>query len=47
VIRSNDNENMKNFIPAVVGALAAFLFVRKETRGKSLDQLAQETSLSL
>jgi AAHS family 4-hydroxybenzoate transporter-like MFS transporter len=33
-------------IPAVVGALAAFLFVRKETRGKSLDQLAQETSLS-
>jgi MFS family permease len=31
-------------IPAVVGALAAFLFVRKETKGKSLDQLAQDTA---
>jgi MFS family permease len=31
-------------IPAVVGALAAFLFVKKETKGKSLDQLAQETT---
>jgi hypothetical protein len=33
-------------IPAVVGALAAFLFVKKETKGKSLDQLAQETTFS-
>jgi benzoate transport len=32
-------------IPSAVGALAAFLFVRKETRGKSLDQLAQEITL--
>jgi MFS transporter, AAHS family, 4-hydroxybenzoate transporter len=32
-------------IPAVVGALAAFLFVKNETRGKSLDQLGQETTL--
>jgi AAHS family 4-hydroxybenzoate transporter-like MFS transporter len=32
-------------IPAAVGTLAAFLFVKKETKGKSLDQLAQETSL--
>jgi len=31
-------------IPAVIGALAAFLFVKKETKGKSLDQLAQETT---
>jgi benzoate transport len=31
-------------IPAIVGALAAFLFVKKETKGKSLDQLAQETT---
>ena len=31
-------------IPAVVGALAAFLFVKKETKGKSLDQLGQETA---
>jgi predicted MFS family arabinose efflux permease len=30
-------------IPAVIGALAAYLFVKKETKGKSLDQLAQET----
>jgi MFS transporter, AAHS family, 4-hydroxybenzoate transporter len=29
-------------IPAVIGALAAFLLVKKETKGKSLDQLAQE-----
>jgi AAHS family 4-hydroxybenzoate transporter-like MFS transporter len=33
-------------IPAVVGALAAFLFVKKETKGKSLDQLAQETTFA-
>lgn len=33
-------------IPAIVGALAAFLFVKRETKGKSLDQLAQETTLS-
>ena len=33
-------------IPAVVGALAAFLFVKKETRGKSLDQLARETTFA-
>jgi MFS family permease len=33
-------------IPAVIGAFAAFLFVKKETKGKSLDQLAQETPLS-
>jgi benzoate transport len=33
-------------VPAVVGALAAFLFVKRETKGKSLDQLAQETTLS-
>ncbi len=31
-------------IPAVVGALAAFLFVKNETKGKSLDQLSQETA---
>jgi AAHS family 4-hydroxybenzoate transporter-like MFS transporter len=31
-------------IPAVVGAAAALLFVKKETKGKSLDQLAQETT---
>ncbi len=31
-------------IPAVVGALAAFLFIKKETKGKSLDQLAQEVT---
>lgn len=29
-------------VPAIVGALAAFLFVKKETKGKSLDELAQE-----
>ncbi|SDF73583.1 MFS transporter [Sporomusa acidovorans] len=29
-------------IPAVVGGLAAYLFVKRETKGKSLDQLAQE-----
>jgi AAHS family 4-hydroxybenzoate transporter-like MFS transporter len=33
-------------IPAVIGALAAFLFVRKETKGKSLDQLAQEATFA-
>jgi MFS transporter, AAHS family, 4-hydroxybenzoate transporter len=32
-------------IPAAVGALAAFVFLKKETKGKSLDQLAQETHL--
>lgn len=29
-------------IPAIIGALAAFLFIKKETKGKSLDQLATE-----
>jgi benzoate transport len=29
-------------IPLFVGGLAAFIFVRNETKGKSLDQLAQE-----
>ncbi|MBP2637909.1 MAG: hypothetical protein H6Q72_3816 [Firmicutes bacterium] len=29
-------------IPAMVGGLAAYLFVKKETKGKSLDQLAVE-----
>lgn len=29
-------------IPAFIGALAAFLFVKRETKGKSLDQLAEE-----
>ena len=29
-------------IPAVIGALAGVLFVKTETKGKSLDQLAQE-----
>lgn len=29
-------------IPLFVGALAAFLFIRNETKGKSLDQLAHE-----
>jgi AAHS family 4-hydroxybenzoate transporter-like MFS transporter len=33
-------------IPAVIGALAAFLFVKKETKGKSLDQLAQEMTFA-
>jgi MFS transporter, AAHS family, 4-hydroxybenzoate transporter len=33
-------------IPAVIGALAAFLFVKKETKGKSLDQLAQEKTFA-
>ena len=33
-------------IPAVIGALAAFLFVKKETKGKSLDQLARETTFA-
>jgi MFS family permease len=33
-------------IPAVIGALAAFLFIKKETKGKSLDQLAQETTFA-
>ncbi len=32
-------------IPAVIGAVAALLFVKKETKGKSLDQLAQETQI--
>jgi AAHS family 4-hydroxybenzoate transporter-like MFS transporter len=32
-------------IPALIGALAALLFVKKETKGKSLDQLAQETTI--
>ena len=31
-------------VPAIVGALAAFLFVRKETKSKSLDELAQEAT---
>ncbi|WP_188399969.1 MFS transporter [Sporomusa sp. GT1] len=29
-------------IPAVIGGLAAYVFVKRETKGKSLDQLAQE-----
>ena len=29
-------------IPALIGAVAAFLFVKRETKGKSLDQLAEE-----
>jgi MFS family permease len=29
-------------IPAVVGGLAAYVFIKRETKGKSLDQLAQE-----
>ncbi len=33
-------------IPAIIGALAAFLFVKKETKGKSLDQLSQEIIFS-
>ena len=33
-------------IPAVIGALAAFLFIRKETKGKSLDELARETAVA-
>jgi hypothetical protein len=33
-------------IPTVIGALAAFLFVKKETKGKSLDELAQETTFA-
>jgi len=33
-------------IPAAIGALAAFLFVKKETKGKSLDELARETLAS-
>jgi len=33
-------------IPAAIGALAAFLFVKKETKGKSLDELAQETAFA-
>lgn len=32
-------------IPLAVGGVAAFLFIKKETRGKSLDQLAQEKAL--
>jgi len=34
-------------IPAVIGAVAALLFVKKETKGKSLDQLAQETQMTI
>jgi AAHS family 4-hydroxybenzoate transporter-like MFS transporter len=30
--------------PALIGALAAWIFVKKETKGKSLDQLATEES---
>jgi benzoate transport len=33
-------------IPAIIGALAAFLFIKKETKGKSLDQLAVETTIT-
>ena len=33
-------------IPALIGALAALLFVKKETKGKSLDELAQETTFA-
>lgn len=29
-------------IPTVIGALAAYAFVKRETKGKSIDQLAQE-----
>jgi MFS transporter, AAHS family, 4-hydroxybenzoate transporter len=29
-------------VPSLVGAIAAFLFVKRETKGKSLDQLAAE-----
>jgi len=31
-------------IPGIIGALAAIFFVKRETRGKSLDQLANERS---
>ncbi|WP_425805595.1 MFS transporter [Desulfitobacterium sp. Sab5] len=34
-------------IPAVIGALAAILFVKKETKGKSLDELASEQTQSI
>lgn len=33
-------------IPAIIGALASILFVKKETKGKSLDELASEQSQS-
>jgi MFS transporter, AAHS family, 4-hydroxybenzoate transporter len=33
-------------IPALIGAVAAFIFIKKETKGKSLDQLAQETMVA-
>lgn len=33
-------------IPAIIGALASILFVKKETKGKSLDELAVEQSRS-
>lgn len=29
-------------IPALIGAVAAWIFIKKETKGKSLDQLAEE-----
>jgi len=29
-------------IPSAIGAIAAFLFIKRETKGKSLDQLAEE-----
>ncbi|WP_434510454.1 MFS transporter [Desulfitobacterium sp. AusDCA] len=34
-------------IPAVIGALASILFVKKETKGKSLDELASEQTQSI
>ena len=33
-------------IPAVVAAPAAFMFVKRETEGKSLGQLVQETTIA-
>lgn len=33
-------------IPSVIGSLAAYLFIKRETKGKSLDQLAKETQSS-
>ena len=33
-------------IPAVVAALAAFMFVKRETEGKSFGQLVQETTIA-
>lgn len=29
-------------VPAFIGALAAWIFVKRETKGKSLDQLVAE-----